>query len=538
MSAVRRTLFSIALAAAGLGAWLFWPLADPRLAISVDEEKARAARDFLAQPVDSSTGAAKRPNVVLIVADDLGKHDISVYGPSPTPTPNLARLANEGVTFTSGYVTSPVCSPSRAALMTGRYQQRFGFEGLVHDRYPDNRLEQWFMRRFGTSHGWHPPDEARIPRYEDRERQGIPPTELLLSELLAKHGYRTAITGKWHLGFGDGLRPDQRGFNHQYGFYDAFSLYGDPDDPDMVGVRDDYFADRYQWWRGRSGGSAIRRNGTVIEEDGYLTDKIGREAAAWIIAHKDEPFFAYVPFSAPHAPIQAPRAYVERFAHVESAEQRVYFAMVAALDDAVGEILRALDTAGVADDTLVFFVSDNGAASYTGLVDNAPLKGGKLTNFEGGLNVPFVMRWPGQVPAETTYSRPVSTLDAFMTIAQAAGVMLPVDRRYDGVDLVPYVRGAVQTDPHDALFWRAQGHRAIRVGRYKLISDTRTGSRALYDMEADPYETTDLLADRPALADDLEQRFRAWESALEPPRWPNVMEYRFTDGARGFVFPL
>lgn len=538
MSAVRRTLFVLALGVAGLGTWLFWPLADSRFAIAVDEEKVRAARDFLAQPVDASTGAAKRPNIVLIVADDLGKHDISVYGSSPTPTPNLARLAHEGVTFTSGYVTSPVCSPSRAALMTGRYPQRYGFEGLVHDRYPENRLERWFMRRFASSHGWHAPDEARVPRYEDRERQGIPPTELLLSELLGKHGYETAITGKWHLGFGDGLRPNERGFDHQYGFYDAFSLYGDPDDPGMVGVRDDYFADRYQWWRGRSGGSAIRRNGVVVEEDGYLTDKIGREAAAWIVEHKDAPFFAYVPFSAPHAPIQAPRAYVDRFAHVEDPKQRVYFAMVAALDDAVGEILRALDTAGVADDTLVIFLSDNGAASYTGIVDNAPLKGGKLTNFEGGLNVPFVMRWPGQVPAETTYARPVSTLDVFMTIAQAAGVVLPDDRLYDGVDLIPYVRSAVQTDPHDALFWRAQGHRAIRVGRYKLISDGLTGARALYDLEDDPSERTDLLADRPALADELERRLRAWESALEPPRWPNVMEYRFSDGDRRFVFPL
>lgn len=528
----------IALGAAGLGAWLFWPLADPRFAISVDEEKARAARDFLARPVDASTVAAERPNVVLIVADDLGKHDISVYGSSPTPTPNLARLAHEGVTFTSGYVTSPVCSPSRAALLTGRYQQRYGFEGLVHDRYPNNRFEWLFARRFFSTHGYHALDDLRVPRREDRERQGVPPSEIMLSELLAKHGYRTAITGKWHLGFGEVLLPQNRGFHYQYGFYDAFSLYADPDDPDMFGVHDDTFPDRYQWWRGRSGGSAILRNGVVIEEDGYLTDKIAREAAAWIVAHKDEPFFAYVPFSAPHAPIQAPREYVERFAHVEDPEQRVYYAMVAALDDAVGEILRALDTAGVADDTLVVFLSDNGAASYTGIVDNAPLKGGKLTNFEGGVNVPFVMRWPGRVPAETTYSRPVSTLDVFMTIAQAAGVVLPVDRPYDGVDLVPYVRGAVQTDPHDALFWRTQGHRAVRVGRYKLISDTRTGSRALYDMEADPYEKTDLLADRPALAGELEQRLRAWESALEPPRWPNVMEYRFNDGARRFVFPL
>jgi arylsulfatase A-like enzyme len=530
---VRRLL---ALAVLTLAAWAFWPAADARFAIRVDAEKTRATRDFLSQRVAPATG--KRPNVVLIVADDLGKYDTSIYGSSPTPTPNLARLADAGATFTSGYVTSPVCSPSRAALMTGRYQQRYGFETLVHDRYPSNRFEWWFMRRFASSHGWQASDQLRVPHYEDRERQGMPPSEMLLSELLAKHGYRTAITGKWHLGFGADLLPQQRGFDYQYGFYDAFSLYADPDDPDMVGVHDDYFADRYQWWRGRSGGSAIRRNGVVIEEDGYLTDKIAAEAVRWITENKDAPFFAYIPFNAPHAPMQAPRRYVERFAHVANPDQRVYFAMIAALDDAVGDILRALDANGLADDTIVAFLSDNGAASYTGIIDNAPLKGGKLTNFEGGLNVPFVMRWPGHVPAQTTYERPVSTLDVFMTIAQATGIALPTDRPYDGVDLLPYVRGVTQTDPHDALFWRAHGHRAVRVGRYKLISDIRTGSRVLYDLEADPYEKNDLLAANPGVADELEQRLRAWESLLVPPLWPNVMEYHFFDGPREFVFPL
>lgn len=526
----------VLLAVVPLAAWAFWPSTDATLAIHFDPAQTKAAHDFLAAP--AAPAAAKQPNVVLIVADDLGKHDISVYGPSPTPTPNLGRLADAGVTFTAGYVTAPVCSPSRAALMTGRYPQRYGFETLVHDRYPSNRFEWWFMRWFLTGRGWYAPDELRVPRYEDRERQGIPPTELLISELLKKHGYDTAITGKWHLGFGPDLLPQKRGFDYQYGFYDAFSLYGDPRDPQLIGVRDEYFADRYQWWRGRSGGSAILRNGVVIEEDGYLTEKIADEATRWITEHKDGPFFAYVPFSAPHAPIQAPRAYVERFAHIENPKQRVYFGMIAALDDAVGKVLKALDDAGVADDTIVFFLSDNGAASYAGIVDNSPLKGGKLTDFEGGINVPFLLRWPGHVPAKSTYGRPVSALDVFMTIAHAAGVALPTDRPYDGVDLIPYVRGTMRADPHDALFWRAQGHRAVRAGRYKLLSDAKTGARALYDLEADPFEEDDLLRQRPELGEELERRLRAWESSLMSPRWPNAMEYRFGDGDRRFAFPL
>ncbi len=533
---MRRSLLVASSALAILLASALWPLGDSRFAIRFDTEATRAAEEFLARP--PGRAAAKPPNVVLIVADDLGKHDISVYGPSPTPTPALAALAAQGATFTSGYVTAPVCSPSRAALMTGRYQQRFGFELLTHDRYPHNRLEWWIARRFFSTHGWHALDELRVPKSVDVERQGLPPSEITLAELLKKHGYETAVIGKWHLGSGERALPLKRGFDHQYGFYDAFSLYADRNDPEIISVHGDYFADRYQWWRGRSGGSAIRRNGVVTDEDGYLTGKIAAETVAWIEAHREGPFFAYVPFSAPHAPMQAPRAYVERFAHVEDPDKRVYFGMIAALDDAVGEILAALARLGIADDTLVVFLSDNGAASYTGIADNAPLAGGKLTNFEGGINVPFLLRWPRRIPPQTTYRRPVSTLDVFMTIVRAAGVELPSDRAYDGVDLLPYLDGAIATDPHEALFWRAVGHRAIRSGRYKLLSDARTGTRALYDLETDPYEKLNLLPENPALAEELEEKLRNWESSLVPPAWPQVMEYRFSNGGREYAFPL
>jgi arylsulfatase A-like enzyme len=516
--------------------WGLWPQADSRFEIRFDASQTAAAAEFLARP--ASSAVTNPPNVVLIVADDLGKHDISVYGPSPTPTPKLAALAAEGATFTSGYVTAPVCSPSRAALLTGRYPQRFGFELLVHDRYPRNRIEWWFARQFFSSHGWSALDELHVPKESDMERQGLPPSEITLAELLRKQGYSTGVFGKWHLGSGENALPLKRGFDHQYGFYDAFSLYAEADDPSIVGARGEYFADRYQWWRGRSGGSAIRRNGVIVEEKDYLTARIADETIDWIGAHRDEPFFAYVPFSAPHAPMQAPREYVDRFAHVENSDRRVYYAMIAALDDAVGEILAALARFGIAENTIVVFVSDNGAASYTGIVDNEPLKGGKLTNFEGGINVPFFVRWPRQIAAGTKYASPVSTLDVFMTLAHAAGVELPVDRKYDGVDLLPHVTGALTTAPHDALYWRAHGHRAIRAGRYKLISDGTTGTRALYDLEADPFEQNDLASERPALAEELERTLRAWETGLAPPAWPNVMQYRFFDGAREFVFPL
>jgi arylsulfatase A-like enzyme len=236
--------------------------------------------------------------------------------------------------------------------------------------------------------------------------------------------------------------------------------------------------------------------------------------------------------------MQAPRGYVERYPDEKDPRRRVYLGMIAALDDAVGQVLAALDRAGVADDTLVFFLSDNGAATYTGIATNTPLRGGKLMNFEGGINVPFLLRWPKHAPAGATYHEPVSALDIFATVASAAGAALPADRPYDGVDLLPHVRGERQAPPHDALYWRAAGHRAIRAGRYKLISDARTGSRVLYDEVADPFEDHDLAEAEKARADALEQQLRAWEASLMAPRWPSVMEYRYTEAGRPFVFPL
>jgi arylsulfatase A-like enzyme len=524
------------LAAAATLGWAAWPSGDPRLAIVFDDAATRAAKEFLAAPVVPSTH--RPPNVVVILADDLGKYDVDVYGRSPTPTPNISRLAAQGITFTAGYVTAPVCSPSRAALMTGRYPQRFGFELLTHERYPRNRLEWWASRVFFTGHGWHAVDRLMAPTHADVLRQGLPPDEITLAELLRKHGYRTGIFGKWHLGIGEQSLPTTRGFDYHYGFYEAFSLYDDPDDPDIVNSRGNYFADRYQWWQGRSGNSAIRRNGAIVEEHEYLTKQIAREAIAWMDAQKDAPFFAYIPFNAPHAPLQAPSEYVKRFDGVSNPDQRVYYGMIAALDDAVGEVLAAIDRSGRAGETIVFFASDNGAASYTGIVDNSPLRQGKLTNFEGGINVPFLARWPQRLTAGATYREPVSTLDVFATIARAAGATLPTDRQYDGVDLLPYLTGERVQPPHEALFWRAEGHRAVRAGRYKLIADARTGARVLFDLDADPSESHDLAAEQPAVAADLEARLRAWESGLIPPRWPQVLEYRFAEGGKEFVFPL
>lgn len=534
---MRRALVVAVLVLVPSAAWLLWPQADPRFEIRFDAEKTARARRFLEQPVPAAA-TARPPNVVLIVADDLGKHDTSLYGAGAVDTPQMQRLADGGVRFTEGTVTSPVCSPSRAALMTGRYPQRFGFELLVHDRYPTNRLEYYAAKWLFSNEHWQAIDTLLVPPPAEVVRQGLPPSELTLAELLRKHGYATAIFGKWHLGNGPQSLPERRGFQSQYGFYDAFSLYKDPGDDDVVNARGRYFIDQYQWWKGRDGNCAIRRNGVEVDETGYLTDRIADEAIAWIDANRARPFFAYVPFNAPHAPLQADRRLHERFAGVTDPDQRVYLAMIASLDEAVGRILDALDQHALSDDTLVILLSDNGGAAYTGVTDNGPLKGGKLTNFEGGLNVPFVVRWPERLAAARTYTEPVSSLDLFATIVGAAGVVLPDDRPYDGVDLVPYLRGETAGTPHAALFWRAAGHRAIRAGRYKLVSDKRTGARALYDLAADKGETRNIIGEHADLADELEHRLEQWESELVDPAWPRVMEYRFEDDGQRYVFPL
>jgi arylsulfatase A-like enzyme len=518
-------------------AWGLWPFGDPSLAIRFDPEATRASREFLARAPARS--AARPPNVVLIVADDLGKHDTSIYTPSSAPTPNLAALAAGGVTFTQGTITAPLCAPSRAALLTGRYSQRYGFELLTHARYPRNRLERFAVRYLLGGHGWKAPaGPARVPLREDLSRQGVPPSELLLSELLKKQGYATGVFGKWHLGSDAELLPLQRGFDVQYGFLDAFTLMAEPDAPDVVSIRHDDLPDRFQWFQGDRSRSPILRDGVVIEEKRYLTDAIADEAIAWIDAQKDGPFFAYVPFNAPHAPFQAPRALVDRFASEPREDRRVYLAMIASLDDAVGRVLAALERAGIAENTLVVFVSDNGGAIYTGVPDNTPLADGKFSMFEGGINVPFVARWPGRIPAGATYREPVSALDAFATIVRAASVELPADRAYDGVDLVPFLRGERAGAPHEALFWRAGEHRAIRAGSEKLIHDGRTGVRVLFDLATDPSEQRDLSAERPERVEALEAELRAWEAELVPSRWPALMERHFTVGGREFVFPL
>lgn len=503
------------------------PLSDDRFAITFDEERIERNRAFLNELAARTDSETSRPNVIILLADDLGKTDISHYGGTLLETPNIDAIGHRGVTFTDAYCTSPICSPSRAALMTGRYPQRFGFETQPMTRYARNRIEYAVYQYITMGSAWQFVDLDAVPRREDVERQGVPPSEITLAEILDASGYATGLVGKWHLGYTPDFYPTNRGFDYFYGFYEAFTLYDDENDEEIVNYRHDYFANKHIWRQQRKNHCAIRVNEKEIEEDDYLTFAIADEAVQFMERSQNEPFFLYVSFSAPHTPFQCPKSYYDRFAHIEDENKRVYAGMIAALDDAVGTIMDYLASSGLDENTLVWFASDNGGATYTGATENAPLKGGKFNFFEGGVNIPMMAQWKGVIPEGATRSETVTLMDIFATSIAAAKTATPSDVVYDGNDLLPYLAGDATNAPHDVLYWRAYHQKAVREGSWKLLVDDRTGVRRLYDLDNDRVETRNVAAKHPEVVTELEHRLADWQSELESPKWPRVMDYRF-----------
>lgn len=534
--AKKRLLITLAILAP-LTTFLLWPLDDPKYDIVFDEEKIKYREDYLAQKV-SVPDSVERPNIIIILADDLSKMDVSLYGGKHVKTKHMDAIGQNGVTFQEAYITSPVCAPSRAGMLTGRYQQRFGFEINTHERYPNNRLEYYVYKWFIASGDWQVAKIA-VPSFEEMYKQGLPPSEILLPEVLRKHGYATAMMGKWHLGYSDMALPLSRGFDYHYGFYQAFSLYGLEDDPNMVNQKLTDFSDSYIWGKARTGNCAIRRNTDVIEEEGYLTTRIAEESMQWMEEHKDEPFFMYIPFSAPHTPFQATKEYYDMYKEVKDPKKRIYYAMIHALDDAVGMIMNKLKELELEENTIVFFLSDNGGATYTLAADNSPLKGGKMSNFEGGINVPFMIQWKGKIPAGMQYLPPVSSLDIFATSMDLAKCEVP-NRKLDGVNIMPYLLDSTYQNklPHEILYWRAGDHKAIRKGSWKMIKDTKSNQSVLYNIQNDKYEKNNVLAEEPKTIEVLENELKKWESQMIDSRWPKVMDMEIRDGEMVYYFPL
>lgn len=461
------------------------------------------------------------PNVVLILADDLGINDVSTFGGGVAgglvPTPNIDRLAREGVIFTQGYSGNATCSPSRAMLMTGRYATTTGFEFTPT---PANmgRIVGTVARdiRPDLPHGNFDADaDGMRPPYED---QGLPGEEITVAEMLAPAGYHSIHIGKWHLGVSEEVDAQAQGFDESLLMNEG--LYLPEDSPDVVNAKLDFDPiDLFLWASQRFAGSFNRSE--LFTPGGYLTDWWTEEALEAIHANRNRPFFLYLGHWAPHTPLQATREDFEAVGDIEPHRLKVYAAMIRALDRSVGEVLDKLEEEGLADNTLVIFTSDNGGAGYIGLPQvNAPYRGWKLSLFEGGVRVPFLMRWPAGLPAGREISRPVTHIDLFTTIAAATGAPLP-DRQIDGVNLLPLASGTGPLErAEDAIYWQSGPYWAVRAGDWKFQIDQKQGKSWLFNLAEDPTEQVNLADSNPAMAERLLallERHKRGRKSLYPP---------------------
>jgi len=451
------------------------------------------------------------PNIVLLLADDLGYGELSCQNPeTDIPTPRIDSIATNGVRFTNGYVTAPFCAASRAGMMTGRYQTRFGFE----------------FNPIG-------------PRNEDPDA-GLPKSERTIADLLREEaGYTTTLIGKWHLGGTAHFNPIRRGFDSFFGFlheghyfvprpYDGVTTWlrrnrlpgggkgrWVSDDgktiysTHMGNTEPDYDAD-----------NPIYRDGQPVEEPDYLTDAFTREAVGFIDRNADRPFFLYLAYNTVHSPLQGKDADMERFAHIEDIQRRIFAAMLGNLDDSVGAVLDKLAEEKLTKKTLVFFLSDNGGPTRELTSSNAPLSGEKGTVYEGGLRVPFLVQWPETIDGGQVFEQPVTSLDILPTALARAGVAAPKKRPLDGVDLLPFLTGDKIGTPHEQLFWRVGQRAALRSGDWKLLRNPRRGESGgweLYHLAEDIAEANDRAEAEPGKLAELLEAWNALDSEMVEP---------------------
>jgi arylsulfatase A-like enzyme len=424
--------------------------------------------------------AERKPNILLIVADDLGWGELTSQGfTKDIPTPNIDSISANGVRFTNGYVSGPYCSPTRAGLLTGRYQQRFG-----HEFNPG------------------PPTEANTA-------VGLSLQETTIGNRLKAAGYATGWFGKSHLGNKPEFHPQKRGFDEFYGFLGGAHGYFEPG----------------------KGDNAVLRGTEPVKETGYLTETFAKEAASFIERKKDEQWFVYLPFNAVHSPLDTLAKYDERFTSISDPKRRKFAALLSALDDSVGTVLNKVRDLKLEEDTLVYFISDNGGPTASITSGNGPLKGFKAQTSEGGIRVPFAIQWKGKIPAGKVDDRPVIQLDFLPTSLAAAGVEIDPAWKLDGVNLLPYLKGEKTEAPHDALYWRFGQQIAVRKGDWKLVKsaadgNTRAGAGAastegakLYNLANDIGEKNDLAANHPEKVKELSDAWNAWNATLVDPKW-------------------
>jgi len=473
----------------------------------------------------SESPSQRKPNIIVILADDLGFNDISFYARDKSAatlnTPHIDGLAEQGVFFTNAYASSPTCAPSRAAIMTGRYSTRFGYEFMALPdsmgkminlvaRQHKNRLRYPIVHREAMDN---------IMNFDD---MGMPPGEITIAEVLKASGYHTVHIGKWHLGRKGPLRPEAQGFDESL-IMDNL-LYLPEDHPNVVNAKLDFDPiDRFLWGMGRF--SASFNGGERFEPGGYLTDYWTDEAVKVIEANKNRPFFLYLAHWGVHTPLQATKADYDALGHIKDHKLRVYTAMIQALGRSVGRIMESLKQNGLEDNTMVIFTSDNGGPGYIGIPHiNQPYRGWKLTMFEGGTHVPFFLKWPKQIASGSSYAKPISHMDIFATAAGIAGAPLPADRVIDGVNLVPYISGEKPGDPHEQLFWRQGHYQAVLSNGWKLQVAQRPDKVWLFNLDEDPTEQANLADKRPDKVEALKALLVTHNADQAQPLWPSNFE--------------
>ena len=472
---------------------------------------------------ETAPAAGRPPNIILILADDLGYNDITLGGGGvangAVPTPNINSIAQDGANFSQSYAGNATCAPSRAAIMTGRYATRFGFEFTP--------VQKGFSSLVGhTATSVHPPIyhsevEHDVPDMGDMV---VPASEVMLPELLRTRGYRTLMLGKWHLGETAAARPEARGYDEYLGFVIGASRYMNSGDPNVVESRQDFDPiDKFLW--ANLPFSVTKNNSPRFEPSKYMTDYLAEEAAKAVAANKNRPFFMYLAFNAPHTPLQALKSDYDALPGIQDHRLRVYAAMIRALDRGVGGVLKAVKDNGLDDNTLIIFTSDNGGANYIGLPDiNKPFRGWKMTFFEGGIRVPFLVKWPAKIKAGTSYANAAAHVDIFATAAAAAGAALPSDRTMDGVNLVPYATGATPGAPHQSLFWRSGSYRVLLAGDWKLQITDNPKKAWLYNLKDDPTEKTNLAETQADKLAELRAALDKLNAEQHAPLWPSLLE--------------
>lgn len=423
---------------------------------------------------------ASRPNLIVIMADDLGYNDVGFNGCTEIPTPGIDSIAQNGVKFTNGYTSYSVCGPSRAGFITGRYQQRFGFE----------RNPQWNLTD---------------------QNSALPKSEMTIAESLTQVGYHCGIIGKWHLGAEPSLRPNKRGFDEFFGHLGGGHRFM-PEDlviQHTEEVKNE--EDSYRSW--------ITRNDTPVKTTKYLTEEFSDEAVSFIKRNHHKPFFLFLSYNAPHLPLQATEKYLARFPHIKEPKRKTYAAMVSAVDDGVSQVMQSLKEMSIADNTIVFFLSDNGGPSHKNMSDNFPLKGQKSDVWEGGFRVPFAMQYPTAVQAKQVYDHPVSSLDIFATIASLAQSPTHADKPLDGINLIPFITGENTDVPHAQIFIRKfdQSRYVVRQGDFKLIIPYKDAPPQLYNLSKDISEENNIVALHPERIKELEKVRKQWDSELMDP---------------------